>query len=55
MLDSWSRWRQGEGQFQLSDIDPGLCTQLVYRSVGINNETFEIYIRDLAEGMQLKN
>ncbi|ODM94562.1 putative chitinase 2 [Orchesella cincta] len=46
VLDSWSYWREGEGKFSLSDIDANLCTQLVYRNVGINNKTFEIYNRD---------
>ncbi|KAJ8966356.1 hypothetical protein NQ317_006815 [Molorchus minor] len=35
---SWSKYRSGNGQFTVSNIDPTLCTHLIYTFVGINTE-----------------
>lgn len=53
MLDSWAHWRSGEGQFHLSNVDPELCTQLVYRNARLNNQTFQVTITD--EQLALSN
>ncbi|KAJ4435528.1 hypothetical protein ANN_18144, partial [Periplaneta americana] len=33
---SWSVYRPGDGAFDVEDIDPNLCTHIVYTFVGIN-------------------
>lgn len=43
---SWAYWRQGDGNFQVSDIDPSLCTHAVYAFAGIDNVTHEIKSSD---------
>ncbi|KAJ8928194.1 hypothetical protein NQ314_019257 [Rhamnusium bicolor] len=35
---TWSRYRNGNGQFTVSDIDPTLCTHIIYSFVGINTD-----------------
>ncbi|KAJ8924365.1 hypothetical protein NQ315_007161 [Exocentrus adspersus] len=35
---SWSKYRSGNGQFTVNDIDPNLCTHLIYSFVGINTD-----------------
>ncbi|EDW04732.1 GH12757 [Drosophila grimshawi] len=42
---TWSVYRPGEGKFGVEDIDPFLCTHLVYAFLGIN-ETGELRIID---------
>lgn len=32
---SWSRYRPGEGSFTVDNIDPNLCTHVIYTFVGI--------------------
>ncbi|KAF3860764.1 hypothetical protein F7725_001019 [Dissostichus mawsoni] len=34
---SWSKHRAKEGKFSLSDVDPNLCTHLIYAFSGIND------------------
>ncbi|KAJ8962575.1 hypothetical protein NQ318_000968 [Aromia moschata] len=59
---SWSTYRSGNGQFTVSDIDPTLCTHLIYSFVGINtdgtiailDETLEITKGNLAKFTALK-
>lgn len=33
---NWSQYRQGPGKFMPTDIDPHLCTHLIYAFAGIN-------------------
>ncbi|CAB3369645.1 Hypothetical predicted protein [Cloeon dipterum] len=35
---SWSYFRNGKGQFSVSNIDPYLCTHLIYAFIGVNND-----------------
>ena len=35
-FSSWAVYRPGLGKFDISDLDPRLCTHIVYSSVGIN-------------------
>ncbi|KAJ8962576.1 hypothetical protein NQ318_000969 [Aromia moschata] len=45
---SWSAYRSGNGHFTVSDIDPTLCTHLIYSFVGLNtNGTINILDEDL--------
>ncbi|XP_059619537.1 chitinase-3-like protein 1 [Phlebotomus argentipes] len=41
----WSHYRSGNGQFGIDQIDPSLCTHLIYTFFGINTDA-EIVIRD---------
>lgn len=34
-LGSWANYRPGNGAFKIQDIDPKLCTHLIYAFVGI--------------------
>jgi len=35
---SWSVYRPGDGKFDISDIDPDLCTHIIYTFVGISEQ-----------------
>ncbi|XP_043581613.1 chitinase-3-like protein 1 [Bombus pyrosoma] len=35
---SWSAYRRGLGQFEPTDIDPNLCTHIIYTFVGISED-----------------
>jgi GH18 family chitinase len=35
---SWAVYRPGNGKFDVENIDPTLCTHLIYTFVGINTE-----------------
>jgi chitinase len=35
----WAHWRQGLGSFLVGDIDPTLCTHLVYAFAVVNMNT----------------
>lgn len=39
-LGSWAVYRPGLGKFSIEDIDPTLCTSLIYAFVGIDNTTY---------------
>lgn len=39
---SWSKYRWGNGTFDVEDIDPFLCTHLTYAFVGLDPATFRI-------------
>jgi len=39
---SWSVYRHGEGKFDVEDIDPLLCTHLMYGFAGLNQNDFTI-------------
>lgn len=55
-LGSWANYRQGEGKFLIEDIDPQLCTHLIYgfAKLGPNNEiaAYDPYL-DLKENWGL--
>ncbi|XP_069489169.1 chitotriosidase-1-like isoform X2 [Ambystoma mexicanum] len=34
---NWAQYREGMGKFQVEDIDPSLCTHLLYAFAGMNN------------------
>ncbi|KAF2880907.1 hypothetical protein ILUMI_25265 [Ignelater luminosus] len=35
---SWAVYRKGNGHFEIEDIDPTLCTHLIYTFVGLNHD-----------------
>ncbi|XP_011310399.1 acidic mammalian chitinase [Fopius arisanus] len=39
---SWSVYRPGNGKFDISDIDPGVCTHLIYTFVGLQGEDVKV-------------
>ncbi|CAD6225818.1 GSCOCT00014073001.2-RA-CDS [Cotesia congregata] len=39
---SWSNYRKGNGKFEIEDIDPKLCTHLIYSFVGLNGNNIKI-------------
>ncbi|KAK8752693.1 hypothetical protein OTU49_006905, partial [Cherax quadricarinatus] len=41
-LGSWAVYRPGAGKFNIEDIDPTLCTSLIYSFIGINETTYTI-------------
>ncbi|CAL4236974.1 unnamed protein product, partial [Meganyctiphanes norvegica] len=43
---SWAVWRPGNGRFDVDDIDPQLCTHLVFGFAGLTNVTWEIEVLD---------
>ncbi|XP_076044184.1 chitinase-3-like protein 1 [Oratosquilla oratoria] len=43
---SWAVWRPGLGRFDVEDIDPFLCTHIVFGFSGLSNHTWEIEVLD---------
>ena len=43
---SWSTWRHGNGFFDVEDIDPFLCTHLVFGFAGLDSSTNKIKVLD---------
>ncbi|XP_056647609.1 acidic mammalian chitinase-like [Diorhabda sublineata] len=43
---TWSKYRTGNGTFTVSNIDPSLCTYLIYSFVGLNSTTGEVISLD---------
>lgn len=41
---SWATWRPGDGKFDVEDIDPFLCTHLIFGFAGLSNHTWEIEV-----------
>ncbi|CAG0883080.1 unnamed protein product [Cyprideis torosa] len=41
-VGSWATYRPSIGQFSIDDVDPLLCTHLIYAFAGLDNETNEI-------------
>ncbi|KAK7072959.1 hypothetical protein SK128_018790 [Halocaridina rubra] len=39
-LGSWAVYRPGNGKFNIEDIDPRLCTTLVYAFTGMDENSF---------------
>lgn len=37
-LGSWAVYRPGDGKYDIENIDPTLCTHLIYTFVGINSD-----------------
>ena len=35
---SWSTYRKGDGKFTVNDIDPNLCTTIIYSFAGLNDK-----------------
>jgi chitinase len=35
-LSSWSRFRPGDGAFQIDKMDPFLCTHIIYTFAGLD-------------------
>ncbi|XP_064103794.1 acidic mammalian chitinase-like [Macrobrachium nipponense] len=45
-FSSWAVWRPGLGQFDVEDIDPFLCTHIIFSFTGLSNHTWEIEVLD---------
>nr|SAY40524.1 Chitinase 3 [Macrobrachium rosenbergii] len=45
-FSSWAVYRPGEGKFDVEDVDPALCTHLIYAFAGLNPTTNEIKVLD---------
>ncbi|XP_076044156.1 chitinase-3-like protein 1 [Oratosquilla oratoria] len=43
---SWAVWRPGLGNFDVEDIDPFLCTHVIFGFAGLSNHTWEIEVLD---------
>jgi len=43
---SWAVYRPGPGKFSVEDIDPTLCTHVIYTFAGLNNQTHQIMSLD---------
>lgn len=39
---SWAIYRNHNGMFEISDINPELCTHIIYAFAGLNNESWTI-------------
>jgi len=44
-FESWTTYRSGNGKFNVENIDPNLCTHLIYAFVGINSNA-EVILLD---------
>ncbi|XP_076044172.1 chitinase-3-like protein 1 [Oratosquilla oratoria] len=45
-FSSWAVYRPGPGKFDVEDVDPTLCTHLVFGFAGLSNHTWEIEVLD---------
>lgn len=45
-VSTWATYRKGRGQFTIDDIDPRLCTHLVYAFAGLNASSSSIQSLD---------
>nr|AWU46592.1 chitinase 4 [Scylla paramamosain] len=45
-FSSWARWRPGNGMFDVEDVDPFLCTHVVFSFTGLSNVTWEMEVLD---------
>ena len=43
---SWAIYREGDGNFEVDDIDPDLCTHIIYAFAGLNETTNKIVSLD---------
>ena len=43
---SWSTYRWGSGHFDVEDIDPFLCTHLVFGFAGLDPDSYTIHALD---------
>lgn len=39
---NWAQYRSGMGLFQVSDIDPFLCTDIIYAFAGIDTSSLQL-------------
>ncbi len=54
-LGTWANYRQGDGKFVMEDIDPNLCTHIVYAFAKLENNKitpFDPWL-DLDDGLGL--
>nr|XP_022901760.1 acidic mammalian chitinase-like [Onthophagus taurus] len=49
---NWAAYRNGDGKFEIKNIDPNLCTHLIYAFVGLNDDS-TIKILDSWQGVDL--
>lgn len=41
-VSSWATYRTGHGKFSVEDIDPSICTHLIYAFAGLNSTSSTI-------------
>lgn len=41
-VGTWAAYRKHEGKYDVTDIDPKLCTHLIYSFAGLDNVTYEM-------------
>ncbi|XP_042215120.1 acidic mammalian chitinase-like [Homarus americanus] len=45
-FSSWAVYRPGNGMFDVDNVDPFLCTELIFGFAGLSNHTWEIEVLD---------
>ena len=45
-VGGWAAYRPGNGEFLVENIDPMLCTHIIYEFAGLDNVTHSIYSLD---------
>lgn len=40
---NWTQYRQGKGKYRVSEIDPKLCTHLIYSFAKITNGALDMF------------
>ena len=43
---NWAHWRQGEGNFKVSDIQPRMCTHVIYAFAVLDSTTLGLKAHD---------
>lgn len=41
-IGTWAAYRKLDGKYDISDIDPKLCTHIIYSFAGLDNVTYEM-------------
>ncbi|XP_055601032.1 acidic mammalian chitinase-like isoform X2 [Uranotaenia lowii] len=51
---TWANYRAGNGRFSPEDVNPNLCTHMIYTFVGLNRSTYELMLLDKWFDVDLK-
>ncbi|XP_046974883.1 probable chitinase 2 [Vanessa cardui] len=54
-VSRWSVYRPGAGSFDIFDIEPSLCTHLIYCFVGLDQDTFKITNIDPYQDLEIND
>lgn len=41
-VGTWAAYRKEDGKYDVTDIDPKLCTHIIYSFAGLDNVTYEM-------------